>query len=440
MGHYAIYRRFDNLGRSHYGCLTGTPAARPEPLTRTVNVAIKRITADELEIGMYVSRLDRPWRETPFLFQGFHIADESEVEEIKQQARYVYVLVPDEEIEVATAPHAARSDIDVGRYDDKHAHRASTHVDRELPIARKSHQEIAGLVEEIESALDSNDELDMPRIRRTIGYMVESIQRNPDAYIWLTRIKRYSSYAYNHSLSASVWATAFARQMELDDQALNDIAVGTLLMDVGLTQVPNEILQKTSRLTHDEWEIVKQHVSDGMDMLEGTPGISPEIMQLIATHHERLDGSGYPRGLQGKAIPLLGQMAGIVDFYTAITMPRPYMKAVSPSAALQLLYKQRNKYFSEKLVNGFIQTLSTYPTGSLVELNNGQVAIVSSQNPGWLLRPKLILLLDADKQAYGSYPVVNLLEELTDQRGQPLYIVRSLAEGEYDINVDNISV
>lgn len=390
---------------------------------------------------MYVSRLDRPWRETPFLFQGFHIVEKSEIDEIKEQARYVYILVPDEEIEVGSAPSAADpSGVELGRYDEKHARRASTQIEQELPVARKSHKEIAGLVEEVENALESNEELDMPRIKRTISYMVESIQRNPDAYIWLTRIKRYSSYAYNHSLSASVWATAFGRQMELDEQALNDIALGTLLMDVGLTRVPNEILQKTSRLTHDEWEIVKTHVSDGMDMLEGTPGISTEIRQLIATHHERLDGSGYPRGLRGNAIPLLGQMAGIVDFYTAITMPRPYMKAVSPSAALQLLYKQRDRYFGEKLVNGFIQTLSTYPTGSLVELNTGEVGIVSSQNPGWLLRPKIILLLDADKQPYGSYPVLNLLEELTDQRGQPLYIVRSLAEGEYDIDVDQISV
>lgn len=402
-------------------------------------MAIKRINAEELEIGMYVSRLDRPWRETPFLFQGFHIVEKSEIEEIKQQTRYVYVLVPDEEIEVGSSRSGA-PETGVGRYDANHARRASTHMEQELPVARKSHEEIASLVEEIESALESNEELDMPQIKRTISYMVASIQRNPDAYIWLTRIKRYSSYAYNHSLSASVWATAFGRQMELDEETLNDIAVGTLLMDVGLTRVPNEILQKSSRLTYDEWEVVKTHVQEGMSMLEGTAGISPQILQLVATHHERLDGSGYPSGLRGKAIPLLGQMAGIVDFYTAVTMPRPYMKAVSPSAALQLLYKQREKYFSENLVNGFIQTLSTYPTGSLVELNTGEVAIVSSQNPGWLLRPKIILLLDADKQAYGSYPVVNLLEELTDRRGQPLYIVRSLAEGEYDINVDQISV
>lgn len=403
-------------------------------------MATKRITVDELEIGMYVSRLDRPWRETPFLFQGFYIVDESDIEEIRKQTRYVYILMPDEEIEVSSAAYADVSRDDPGRYSEVHARRASVEFERELPAAKEAYAEIAGLVEEIETALEANEELDVPRVKQTIGRMVHSVERNPDAYIWLTRIKRYDTYAYNHSLSAAVWATAFARQMQLNERAVNDIALGTLLMDVGFIQVPNEILQKRSRLTHDEWEIVKTHIGHGMDMLADTPDLSSDVMRLIATHHERWDGSGYPQGLEGDEIPLLGQMAGIVDFYTAITLPRPFMKAVPPSAALQLLYKQRDRHFSDGLVNGFIQTLSTYPTGSLVELNSGEVAIVLSQNPGWLLRPKIILLLDVDKKPYGSYPVVNLLEELTDQRSQPLYIVRSLAEGEYDIDVDQMSL
>jgi len=389
---------------------------------------------------MYVSRLDRPWRETPFLFQGFHVAEQSEIEEIKKQAEHVFILIPDEEIEIGAARQSGPVELDLGEYNEKYARHRPVQLEDELPLARESHQRLAGLMEEIETAVQAEEQLDMPRIKQTITYMVRSIERNPDAYIWLTRIKRYHTYTYTHSLSASVWATAFGRQMELDEGSLNDVAMGTLLMDVGLTKIPSEILQKPSRLTHDEWETVKTHVQHSMEMLSSTPGISREIMELVATHHERLDGSGYPRGLQGKSIPLLGQMAGIVDFYTAITLPRSFMKPVSPSAALQLLYKQRDRYFSEKLVNGFIQTLSTYPTGSLVALNTGEIGIVTAQNPGWLLRPKIILLLDADKNPYGSYPVVNLLDELNDQQGHPLYIVRSVAEGEYDITIDNISV
>lgn len=389
---------------------------------------------------MYVSRLDRPWRETPFLFQGFHIVDKSEIEELKKQTEHVYILVPDEEIEMGSGSRGPQPDFQPGADAEFQPRRPTVRIEQELPVARETHAQMTGLVQEIETALSSNEELDIPRVKQTISYMVRSIERNPDAYIWLTRMKRYSSYTYTHSLSASVWATAFGRQMELDEQSMNDIALGTLLMDVGLTEIPEEILQKNSRLTHEEWEIIKTHVRHSIKMLSGTSGVSGEIMQLVATHHERLDGSGYPRGLRGSQIPLLGQMAGIVDFYTAVTLPRRYMKAVSPSAASQLLYKQRDRYFSDKLVNGFIQTLSTYPTGSVVELNSGEVGIVASQNPGWLLRPKIILLLNSEKQPYGSFPVVNLLDELTDRRGQPLYIVRSVAEGEYDINIDQISL
>ena len=116
------------------------------------------------------------------------------------------------------------------------------------------------------------------------------------------------------------------------------------------------------------------------------------------------------------------------------------MKALSPSAALQLLYKQRGTYFKEALVDGFIQTLSTYPTGTLVELSSGEVGIVVAQNPGWLLRPRIILLLDADKQPYGSYPHLNLLDELEQADGRPVFIARSLAEGEYGINIEQLSL
>jgi len=405
------------------------------------SLAIKRLNAEELEIGMYVSRLDRPWRETNFMFQGFHIVDQTEIEEIRQQARHVYILVPDEEIEVASGPHPVEAAAaDPGPADRRPAAARRTPLEQEITQARRSHEQVANLMQEVESALTTNEELDLPRVKQTIGYMVRSIERNPDAYALLTRIKRFSSYTYNHSLTASVWATAFARQLEMDEQAMSDIALGTLLMDVGMTRLPAGILQKTSRLTHEEWEVVKTHVRHSMSMISGVSGISNDVLQIVATHHERLDGSGYPRGLRGNSIPLLGQMAGVVDFYTAITTPRPFMKAVSPSTALQMLYKQRGFYFSDGLVGAFIQTLSTYPTGSLVELNTGQVGIVSSQNPGWLLRPKLILLLDENKQPYGSFPVVNLLEELTDPRGQPLYITRSLAENEYDIDVEQISV
>lgn len=385
---------------------------------------------------MFVSRLDRPWRETPMEPEEFHIANQSEIEEIKEQTRNVYILVPDEEIEVASAPYGDGAAKDVPQHHENTPRRNRSDTKQELPAAKNSIREIANLVEEIEARLESDKKLDMPRVKQSIKRMVHGVGRNPDAYVWMTRITSYGAHGHRQSLSTAVWAVAFGHRLGLDEQSLNNVALGTLLMDAGLTKIPAEILRKTSRLAHDEWDIVKTHVRHSMDMLSNRSGFPPAVMGLIATHHERLDGSGYPSGLRDKDIPLLGQIAGIVDFYTAITQPRPFMKAVSPLAASQILYKQAGTYFNQNPVNGFIHTLSTYPTGSLVEMNTGEVGIVSSQNSGWLLRPNIVFLLNAEKKPYDSHPLVNLLEEMNNSRGQPLYIVRSVAEGEYDIDIE----
>lgn len=416
------------------------PALRPQTTTAYPIVAVKRINVDELKVGMYISRLDRPWRETKFDFQGFHVGDESLIDEVKQQTQYVYILVPDEQTNIPLPRQSGDLEVDSATYDEAPDEKPMTPIEDELAVARESYKDIAEMLAEIKKALEANEALNLPRIQQTIKYMVRSIERNPDAYIWLSRIKSYSSHAFNQALRASVWATALGRKLDLDEQVMNDIALGSLLMDVGFARVPDEILEKTSELTQEEWEIVKTHVQHGREMVAVTPGVPSAVMKVIDTHHERLDGSGYPRGARGSAIPLAGQIAGIVDFFAGTTRLRPFMKPLSASAALQLLYKQRENYFSSKLVDNFIHTVGIYPTGFLVELNTGEVGVVSSQNPGWRLRPRIILLLDADKTPYGSYPIINLLERLTDEQDRPIHIGRSLADGEYNINVEQIAL
>lgn len=383
---------------------------------------------------MYVSRLDRPWRETRFVFQGFHVTDPDQIEEIKQQTEYVYILVPDQWVKASRDILGGGPEATGELPPDK----PTIPIEQELPIAEDGYQDIAEMIREVKKAMKSNESLDLPRVQQTIGRMVRSIERNPDAYTWLARTKNYGSRTYKQALRASVWAAALARQLDLNEQAMNDVALGTLLRDAGFARIPGEILNKPTPLTNEEWEIVKTHVHHGKDILSRTPGVPNAIFQLIDGHHERLDGSGYPRGLRGNAIPLPAQIAGIVDFFAAVTQPRPFIKHLSPSHALQLLYKQRDRYFSEKLVNCFIRALGTYPTGSLVELNTGEVGIISSQNPGRRLRPRIILLLDVNREPYGSYPIVNLLEKSPNQEDQQGYIGRCLPEGEYNLDVEKL--
>jgi len=401
---------------------------------------VKKISSDEVEIGMVVSSLDRPWSETTFLFQGFQARTQSDIDQLKQQSRHVYIMVPDEEIEISSGPSSVTPISVTAEAIGEERYGEPVAAETELRQARNSHQEISGLVRELETIVRQDKELDMDRVRQSVDTLVDSVVRNSDAYVWLTRIQKFDTYAYRHALSASVWATALGRELGLAKKALAALATGTLLMDIGNTALPREILRKDGRLSHDEWALVKSHVQHGVRILSAAPSTRIDVIDIVRTHHERLDGSGYPEGLKGKQIPFLGQIAGIVDFYAAVTIPRPYAPAIAPSAAMQMLHRQRQRYFDEALVQAFIQAMSTYPTGSLVELSTGVVGIVLSQNPGFRLRPNVVLLLDPDKQPYGSYPVVNLVNEAQDSRGFPQHVSKTLVDGAYGLNVESLSL
>lgn len=403
-------------------------------------MAVKKISTGDIVVGMFVSSLDRPWSETPFLFQGFPIREKREIEELKQLCRHVYIMVPDEEIELDADSVPRRSEASGTDLIGRKNYQVTKSLREELHEVRSSHEEISRLMQEIETTLREKKELDLPVIMNSVEFMVDSIERNPDAYIWLTRIRKFDSYIYKDSLSASVWATTLGRELGLEREKLNALAMGALFMDIGKTALPNELLKKQGRLSDDEWALMKSHVEHGVRILSENGDVPADVLDIVLTHHERLDGSGYPAALVGNRIPLLGQIAGLIDFYVTVTSPRPYAKAVSTSNATYMLYQQQGRYFSELLVNNLIQALSTYPTGSLVELSSGEVGVVISQNPGLRLKPNVVLILDPDKQPYGSYPLINLADCDPAHISKPVNITAALADGEYGIRVEELAI
>jgi len=401
---------------------------------------VKKISTAELEVGMFVSSLDRPWSETPFLFQGFPVREKAEIEELKQLCRFVYIMVPDEEIELSGGTPYRRTEAVHSKLIGRKRYEITSTAKEELRAVRDSHEHMYKLVVEIENTLKEDKELDLSIINNSIEYMVDSIERNPDAYILLTRIKKYDSVVYKDALSASVWATTLGRELGLERDKLHALAMGTLFMDIGKTALPAKLLNKTDRLSDDEWAQMKSHVEHGVRILSENCDTPSDVLEIIRTHHERLDGSGYPAAMRGHEIPLLGQIAGIVDFYVSVTSPRPYAKAVPPSNATFMLYQQQGRYFSDLLVRSLIQSLSTYPTGSLIELTSGEVGVVVSQNPGLRLKPNVVLLLDPDKSPYGSYPIVNLADYSRGRVGEPVNIKKALADGEYGIRIEELAL
>jgi putative nucleotidyltransferase with HDIG domain len=405
-------------------------------------MAIKeiKVRVQDIELGMYVTRLDRPWLETPYLLQGFVIKTQDDLKELATHCKYVYVDVTLSEIvEDRSFEHEkkfAASDeekehlthIKPIRYVDE------TTLDVELETARENHNVLINFAEGIMDDIASNKNLSLPSLQKAINPMVDSITRNPDAFSWLTRMKQKDNYTYNHSVSTSIWAVAFGRHLGLPKTDLQSLAIGALLFDVGKMRLPEKLINNTQRYNQYEFKLVKQHVQHSIDIVHSIGSISEDVIEMVRTHHERHNGSGYPAGLSGNTIPIFGRIAGIVDCYDAIISERPFAYAMSPHNAVKKLYEWRNIDFQAELVEQFIQVVGIYPVGTVIELSDGRVGVVYAQNRVWRLRPQIMLILDQNKTTYSDFDIINLMTETSDANGKPLDIVRSVEPGMYGID------
>jgi len=406
----------------------------------------KRIKIDtaDLECGMYVSQLDRPWLETPFLFQGFEIQDDKDLKLLRKTCKHVYVdatrgAVPREKVLHAhkkkegyestmaakgrRREHAAPPSLRwrlfdaIARLDTSGslAARFLTHkydnvvtTKAEAPKAVQAYDAAAVAMNDVLSQLGQGKGLDAGKLKGAISPMIDSVMRNQDAMAWLVQLRKRDAYTYHHSLASSVWAAILGRHLGFDRAGLDTLAMGGLLLDLGKAQIPAEILVKEGPLDEVERVIVRKHVAVGVSMVRTTPGVNADVIAMIEGHHERHDGSGYPNGLAGSDIPVFGRIAGLIDSFDAMTTRRPYAPAKSAYDAVRELNGLAGKTFQRELVEQFVQALGMFPTGSLVELNTGEVAIVVEQNRVRRLRPRLMLLLDRNKVPVEVHRTIDL--------------------------------
>jgi len=246
-------------------------------------------------------------------------------------------------------------------------------------------------------------------------------------------LRRHDSYSYSHAISCSALAAAFSRHMGFAHETIISLAAGGLLMDVGKTQLPESLLHYKGSLSASEVELVRSHVPHGLQILTNSRITDSDVVDIVSTHHERHDGSGYPEGRKGTAIPIAGRMLGIIDAYDAMASGRPYRPPISRHQALQHIYAARETLFQAEMVEQFVVCLGVYPTGSLVELTSGEVAVVMAQNQVRRLRPKVLLLSSPNKQPLTDFRVLDLMAQ--DPEKGTVEIARSLALGEYGIDV-----
>jgi len=432
-----------------------------------------RVESRDLVIGMYVCELDRPWLDSPFLLQGFYIKDDEDIGTVKDLCEYVYVdkVVARDKLNnsLPGASSAILMSMNVSRgAGAKSRIRLSRTAEENGPVqGKKSEQGIEDffpkkelrkytdavdwraetrnakraisylydyIVKFMELSSKSN-RLDLQNVRKAVEPMVNSVIRNPDACLWWTTMKPTDNYNNDAALRASVFAVVLGRQLGLPERDLHKLAIGGLLFDVGKLRLDNNILEADRKLTAEEITHIQRHVEAGLHLLQRSGLKDPEVIDFIANHHERLDGSGYPNGLGGDDIPAFGRIAGLVDCYNAITSSRRYASIKSPAEAINQLYKLKGVHFHKDLIEEFIQAIGVYPVGALVELSTGEVAIVVAQSRTRRLRPTVLVLLDKNKKpARGDvYIVLETIMHSAD--GKKLDIVKNLEPNAYDIDM-----
>jgi HD-GYP domain-containing protein (c-di-GMP phosphodiesterase class II) len=408
----------------------------------------KSVPVAELKMGMYIVELDRPWIETPFIFQGFYLESDEQLETLKQYCKTVFVDPDPPKLAeplplkpLAPTPRpaagAGASQLDLSRI-GKVRYVEQAPVEHEVKQAAVVYKGTTALASDVVEAVRAGRTLDTPRVEQAVSSMTESVLRNPEALLLFSQLKEKGDYTTSHAVDVAVYMTAFARFLQLPSEDIILLGYLGLLQDVGKTKLPTELLNKRNRLSETEYAQAKQHVHYSIEILETTPGLPPRLPELAALHHERQDGSGYPKGLKGKHIGLLGSIAGIVDTFDALTARRPYAEPVPPSAALSMLYKWRGSFFDPVLVEQFIRCIGIFPLGSTVELNSGEIGIVIAQNLEKRLQPRVMVIRDAAGNPLKPQKLLDLSRGLKAPNGEPYRIRRTLEYGRIPVTAESL--
>jgi len=222
--------------------------------------------------------------------------------------------------------------------------------------------------------------------------IVEDVLSNNNTMINLVDIKTADNYTYEHSVNVAVLSLVLGIELGLNRNQLNDLCVGALLHDIGKAFTPREILAKPGPLSDSEYKIIKEHPVKGYEYIKGNPYVTSAVKVIVYEHHERADGTGYPRGIKDEGIHILAKILSVVDVYDALTSDRPYRKAVSPNEALELIMGSAGRQFNFDVAEAFVRKVVPYPVGSLVKLSNGDVGVVESTRPNFPLRPTVRII------------------------------------------------
>lgn len=390
-----------------------------------------KMPAKKLVLGLYVTELDRPWLESPFLFQGFFLTTDKHIALVQELCEYVYIdttRIIEKEIEFLQEDH--RRDIVYPPPPKK-----TSSFFKEINLSDKIFSKTSHLIQSFLKNIDVNENLDIEEAKKAVDQIVHSVIKTPDALMWLTQLKKRDEYTSQHSMNVCVLSVALGRYIGLAEGDLKDLGLCGMLHDMGKMLIPDKILNKPGKLVGKEIKIMKYHTVLGLKVLKKSKGRVPlSVINVAYSHHERVDGKGYPRGIGQDKLSRSTRIVAITDMYDALTSDRVYRKGCSHLEAIDIMTKMSGKHLDYALVLKFIECLSVYPPGSIVELTNSEIAIVIEVNQDEKLRPQVIVLLGSDKQPKEE-KLIDLANRGKDVGGETYTIKRTVRAVDYGIDI-----
>ncbi len=407
----------------------------------------RKISTNDLEINMYVTDLDRPWNqapfEPPFEFQGFKVSSDDELTKVRKLCEYVYIdpkfgkeaknYLPDSYglKDITQVFVSLSSSANTGAFSDE------TPLEKEIPMARKVLESANDMYNQVVIDIQQGNRISEGDLEQSVSGLVSSINRNPSALTWLTGQQGNDSLGYVSPVSITALALTVGRAMRLPMDVMESLATATLFQDIGMLRMPAEIVNKKEPLTRTEKDILKGHVDASVKMLGQAGDFPSTVIQIIQQHHERRDGSGYPRGAAGDDISALAAISGVSDSYQSATKDRPHRKGKTSFQALTELYGDRGNNFEKSVVEQFIQCIGIFPVGSFVELNTKEVAVVVNRHPEKQLKPTVRLVVDADGERIADPPFIDLANQGGGD-GATRLITRVIDPSKHNLDVTGI--
>jgi HD-GYP domain-containing protein (c-di-GMP phosphodiesterase class II) len=285
-------------------------------------------------------------------------------------------------------------------------------LSEEMARARGAFTEATRIVRNLMDDIRLGKQVDIAATKPTVEKITASVLRNNNAMMTMRRLRSLDDYTFLHSVSVCAMLASFSKVLDMPISDIHDVALGGLIHDVGKMRVAAAVLHKPSKLNPDEFTHIKSHVVLGSDLVRQSANVPQLALDVLELHHERYDGSGYPNGLVGKAIPAVGRMAAIIDVYDAITSDRVYCKGLSPALAVQKIFEWSKHHFDPEMTQAFLKSIGIYPVGSLVHLESGRLAVVIAQSESHLLTPAVRIIYDAKRQHYITPEVLDLAKPL----------------------------